>query len=72
MSSLGKAVEIFGTKRKLADRLGVSAMAITKWGQGKVPVVRAIQIEQATKGVVSRIDLRPDIFDHDLDTNAIS
>jgi DNA-binding transcriptional regulator YdaS (Cro superfamily) len=59
-----RAVEIFGTQQKLAEKLGVSAAAVSTWvsGTARLPIMRAIQIEKATGGAVCAEDLRPDIF----------
>ena len=47
------AAEFFGSKKKLADALGISPSAITMWGED-VPELRQYQIEQITKGKVKR------------------
>jgi len=48
----------------LASILGVSQGMISHWvtGRNRLTAERAIQIEQATDGQVSRYALRPDIF----------
>lgn len=62
MSKLDDAVNYFGSKAKLADKLEVTPMAVVQWFKRGVPAKRAVQIEEATKGEVTRHDLRPDIF----------
>lgn len=37
-------------------------MAVSHWRHRGIPLVRAIAIERATNGAVTREDLRPDIF----------
>jgi DNA-binding transcriptional regulator YdaS (Cro superfamily) len=37
-------------------------MAVSHWRRRGVPLVRAIAIERATAGAVTRAELRPDIF----------
>ncbi len=37
-------------------------MAVSHWRRRGVPLARAIAIERATAGVVTRAELRPDIF----------
>lgn len=44
-----EAADFFGGKKKLADALGVSASAVTQWGEN-IPVIRQYQIQVLTKG----------------------
>lgn len=46
----------------LAKAIGAHPPDVSNWSTGErpVPVHRALAIEQATKGVVTRRDLRPD------------
>lgn len=37
-------------------------MAVSHWRRRGVPLARAIAIERATAGAVTRAELRPDIF----------
>lgn len=46
-----QAAEFFGSKKKLANALGISPSAVTMWGDD-VPELRQYQIEQLTKGKV--------------------
>jgi DNA-binding transcriptional regulator YdaS (Cro superfamily) len=52
------------TQVELAKLLNVTQGLISQWvrGETKITAERAIQIEKATKGKVSRAELRPDIF----------
>ena len=45
----------------LGREIGVSPVLISQWANGDrpVPVERCVAIERATKGVVTRRDLRP-------------
>lgn len=45
----------------LAARLGVTVGAVHQWrgGQRPIPVERCVEIERATDGAVTRMDLRP-------------
>lgn len=61
MSGLSKAIQIVG-RRSLAKQLDVTNMAISQWLKRGVPPARAIQIEAATGGAVTREELRPDLF----------
>lgn len=47
------AAEFFGSKKKLAEALGISPSAVTMWGDD-VPELRQYQIERITKGKVKR------------------
>lgn len=43
--------------------LGVRQSVVSNWrARGRVPVERCIPIETATHGVVTRYELRPDVF----------
>lgn len=53
-----RAVNAAGSRKALADKLGVSQPAISQWR--RVPAGRVIQIEALTG--VSRHELRPDVF----------
>ena len=61
-----RAVEICGSQSELARRIGgrVRQGHIWKWINYTrvIPAERAIQIERATEGRVSRYELRPDVF----------
>ena len=60
-TALQKACDLVGGQVKLAEILSVTPPAITAWLSNRpIPVMRCVQIEQATKGVVTRKDLRPD------------
>jgi DNA-binding transcriptional regulator YdaS (Cro superfamily) len=62
MKSLEHAILYFGSQRKLASKLGVSAMAVSKWRRSRVPAERCRVIERLTQGAVTVHDLRPDVF----------
>ena len=60
---LQKAVDIFGSQRKLAKAIGMYPQQINGWvNTGKVPVKHCKKIEQVTNGEVTCFDLRPDVF----------
>ncbi|HWH75058.1 MAG TPA: YdaS family helix-turn-helix protein [Methylibium sp.] len=49
------------TQDDFAKRLGVTQGMVGFWVRGKPPTpARAVQIERATQGAVTRQDLRPD------------
>ena len=61
-----KAIEVCGSQEKLAARVGVSQVAVSKWLRGgDIDPRRAPLIEEATGGVVSRADLFPDLWPPD-------
>lgn len=49
-----------GKNVDLAKMLGVTESAVSQWK--RVPYQRAVEIEAATNGAVTRYDLRPDVF----------
>lgn len=53
-----------GNAKSLAESLNVSISYISQMASGisPIPPERCIPIETATKGKVSRYDLRPDVF----------
>ena len=61
ISALEKAVELCGSQAALARKVGVSPQAIQKWKK-RVPAERVLDIEEATGGVVTRYDLRSDLY----------
>lgn len=63
LKALNKAVEIFGTQKKLAGYLGITQQAISRWVKnGQIPLKQAIEIESLTHKIVLREQLRPDYF----------
>ena len=64
MSALQKTIEIVGGRVALAKAINVTPQAIYQWLHGKTQMdpVHARSIELATKGNVTRYDLRPDVF----------
>lgn len=64
MSPIERAVDAVGGQSRLAELLGVSASFVSQWvaGARPIPATRCRAIEEATGGVVSRSDLRPDVF----------
>lgn len=60
-----RAIGLLGSQTKLADAVGCSQQNISNILRSKsVTAEMAIAIDRATNGAVSRVDLRPDIFDH--------
>jgi len=53
----------YGSITKLALALGVKHQVAQKWcANNRIPPERAVQIEQASGGAVTRQALRPDLF----------
>jgi len=57
---LERACDCVGGAAKLAALIGVSAQALSNWKDRGVPIERCVAIEIATKGEVTRRELRPD------------
>lgn len=64
MDAISRAVEAAGGQSNLAKALGVTPQQVNQWvlGTRPVPPARCIAIEDATKGAVTRYELRPDVF----------
>jgi len=64
MSAIEKAVAAVGGQTSLASAIGVTASFVNQWVAGvrPVPATRCRAIEEATGGVVSCAELRPDVF----------
>ncbi len=60
-SAIQRASEIAGGKAALARQVGVKPPTVQQWASGTRPVAieRCVAIEMATKGAVTRKDLRP-------------
>lgn len=66
MDALLKAIEVMGGVTKLARAIGTGQNTVSNWlleGR-KVPAERCLPIERATGGLVTKEELRPDIFGH--------
>lgn len=62
MNALKRAIQEVGGVGKLAAAIGVGQPVVSNWvARGTTPdALYCVAIEQATKGVVTRRDLRPD------------
>jgi DNA-binding transcriptional regulator YdaS (Cro superfamily) len=56
-----KVAEVFGGNSRLAEVCGRSRAAPRYWPNG-VPAEHVLAVEAASKGKLSRHDLRPDIY----------
>jgi DNA-binding transcriptional regulator YdaS (Cro superfamily) len=62
-TAIKRAVEIVGGGASLARYIGVNRASVQDWiRRGIVPATRAIEIEKATDGQVTRQELRPDLY----------
>ncbi|MGH8523807.1 MAG: transcriptional regulator, partial [Gammaproteobacteria bacterium] len=62
-TALRMAIELLGSQAALARCVGIRPQAVQQWAiKGRVPAARCLSVEQATRGRVSRYDLRPDVF----------
>ncbi|WP_242510797.1 transcriptional regulator [Halorhodospira halophila] len=63
MNSLKRAADAVGSVTELAQSIGVRQSTVSNWFmRGRVPAERCAAIELATKGAVTRAELRPDVF----------
>jgi DNA-binding transcriptional regulator YdaS (Cro superfamily) len=59
---LQKAIDIAGSQVNLGRLIGVHQQVVHSWKKRRVPAERAVQIERVTNGLVTRAELRPDLF----------
>jgi len=60
---INRAIKEAGGQKSLAELIGVSQAAVSKWRLGKkITAENAVSVEKATNGKVTRKDLRPDVF----------
>lgn len=60
---IAKALSVFGGQQAMATACGVTQAAVSKWVRGhRISAENAIAIERATNRVVTRSDLRPDLW----------
>lgn len=61
---IDKAIEHFGSQAAMGQAVGVTQGMVSFWKRGlnAVSWQQAIKIEEESGGVVTRHDLRPDIF----------
>lgn len=62
--ALAKAVEVCGSQSELARRLRgtIKQQHISYWLEHGLPAEQAIPIEMIVEGVVTRHELRPDLY----------
>lgn len=66
MKAIEKAVKQLGGPSGMAAALGIQGtnpqMTVRQWVKRGVPAARVLDIERATKGKVTRHELRPDLY----------
>ena len=62
--SLKTAIDIVGGQAQLAVIIGVKQQHVWNWlnREKRVPARHCVAVEEATNGLVTRYQLRPDIF----------
>lgn len=60
--ALKKVIDLIGSQSELARQVGVTQQTVFNWLKKQTPAKRVLQIEKLTKGVVTRYELRPDIY----------
>ena len=58
--SIKRASAVIGSATVLARKLGVSRVALYQWP--RCPAERVLAVEAATGGIVTRHELRPDLY----------
>ena len=63
-SALEKAIRVMGTQAALASSIGASQQRVSSWIKRgmAVPAEFVLPIERATRGQVTRHELRPDLY----------
>lgn len=60
---LDRVIDLVGGQAELARKVGVSPQVVNGWcKRNRVAASKAVAVEQAVEGRVTRYDLRPDIF----------
>lgn len=61
--AISRAIEVVGSQKKLAERIGVSQPNVFYWlhGKKKVSPERVPSIVEATNGLVLAYEIRPDL-----------
>jgi DNA-binding transcriptional regulator YdaS (Cro superfamily) len=64
VAAINRAIEECGSMAALAKKLGVTKGLVWQWSHGLLPVPghRCLAVEKACNAVVTRYELRPDIY----------
>ena len=57
-----KVIGKVGSQAKLADLLGLKQSTVSYWAKTGIPAERAVELENATGGLVPRSLARPDLW----------
>ena len=59
---LTRLLEWVGSRKRLADELGVTRQAVYEWiKRGRISAVMAIKVDKRTDGLFTKESLRPDV-----------
>lgn len=62
-NSLKEAIRIIGGQKKVAELFGIKQQSVSKWLVS--PPNRVIKLENATDHLITRYELRPDLYPRD-------
>lgn len=62
-TALDRAIKAAGGGKVLAEKCGVSAMAVSQWKKRGVPAERVRAVVRAANGEVLDHELRPDLYE---------
>lgn len=62
MSAIDRAITAVGGVSALAERVKVTPQAVINWRKRGVPAKRALAVEAATNGCVTRHELCPEMY----------
>lgn len=60
--ALIKAIELAGGVSETAKKIGTTKQAVSNWKKSGLPAERVIALEEACSGLVTRNQLRPDLY----------
>jgi|GEM_PF-5607978 len=55
-------LRVWDTQADAAVAVGMSEQTISRWVREGVPASHAVEIERASRGAITREELRPDLF----------
>ena len=63
MDALNRAIATAPSQRAFADLVGVTPALLSMWkSRGEVPPRHVLAVERASRGQVSRYEIRPDLY----------
>ena len=68
LKALEAAIELFPSKTEFARACGVSRQIVSNWvhREKQVTSKHVLSVEKATRGKITRYDLRPDFYPRDI------